>query len=99
MFPGAYAALVASPGVRRHGIKSTFQAMPGRRNSVFRTPRVANAPAALPDVQYVDSAPINEDVARLKRMGSRFSECFMTAPSPGIVATTIPNQHYDSHEA
>jgi 5-methyltetrahydropteroyltriglutamate--homocysteine methyltransferase len=61
--------------------------------------RVANAPAALSDVQYVDSAPINEDAARLKRMGSRFSECFMTAPSPGIVATTMLNQHYDSHEA
>src|SRR5262245_4414192 len=55
--------------------------------------------AALSDVQYVDSAPINEDAARLKRMGSRFSECFMTAPSPGIVATTMLNQHYDSHEA
>jgi 5-methyltetrahydropteroyltriglutamate--homocysteine methyltransferase len=61
--------------------------------------RVAIAPAALSDVQYVDSAPINEDAARLKRMGSRFSECFMTAPSPGIVATTMLNQHYESHEA
>jgi 5-methyltetrahydropteroyltriglutamate--homocysteine methyltransferase len=61
--------------------------------------RVANAPAARSDVQYVDSAPINEDAARLKRVGSRFSECFMTAPSPGIVATTMLNQHYDSHEA
>jgi len=60
--------------------------------------RVASAPAALSDVQYVDSAPINEDAARLKRMGGRFSECFMTAPSPGIVATTMLNQHYDSHE-
>src|SRR5215471_4418663 len=39
MFPAASAALVASPGVRRHGIKSTFQAMPGRRNCVFRTLR------------------------------------------------------------
>jgi hypothetical protein len=39
MFPAAYAALAASPGVRRHGIKSTSQAMPGRRNCVFRTPR------------------------------------------------------------
>ena len=61
--------------------------------------RVSNAPAALSDVRYVNSAPINEDAARLKRMGSRFSECFITAPSPGIVATTMLNQHYDSHEA
>jgi 5-methyltetrahydropteroyltriglutamate--homocysteine methyltransferase len=64
-----------------------------------RSARLANAPAALSDVQYVDSAPINEDAARLKRMGSRFRECFMTAPSPGIVATSMLNQHYDSHEA
>jgi 5-methyltetrahydropteroyltriglutamate--homocysteine methyltransferase len=61
--------------------------------------RVANAPAAQSDVQYVNSAPINEDAVRLKRMGDRFSECFITAPSPGIVATTMLNQHYDSHEA
>jgi 5-methyltetrahydropteroyltriglutamate--homocysteine methyltransferase len=72
------------------------------RQTAMRFPhsaRVANAPAALSDVQYVNSAPIQEDAARLKRMGGRFSECFMTAPSPGIVATTMINQHYDSHEA
>lgn len=63
------------------------------------TGRLTNAPAALSEVRYVNSAPITEDAARLKRMGTRFSECFMTAPSPGIVATTMLNQHYDSHEA
>ncbi len=61
--------------------------------------RVTNAPAAQSEVRYVNSTPIKEDAARLKRMGSRFSECFMTAPSPGIVATTMLNRHYDSHEA
>lgn len=61
--------------------------------------RAMNAPAAVSDVRYVNSGPINEDASRLKRMGGRFSECFMTAPSPGIVATTMLNQHYDSHEA
>jgi 5-methyltetrahydropteroyltriglutamate--homocysteine methyltransferase len=72
------------------------------RQSAMRFPNMAramNAPAALSDVQYVNGAPITEDAARLKRMGDRFSECFMTAPSPGIVATTMLNQHYDSHEA
>jgi 5-methyltetrahydropteroyltriglutamate--homocysteine methyltransferase len=63
------------------------------------TARAMNAPAALSEVRYVNSAPIKEDADRLKRMGGRFSECFMTAPSPGIVATTMLNQHYDSHEA
>jgi 5-methyltetrahydropteroyltriglutamate--homocysteine methyltransferase len=61
--------------------------------------RVMNAPAALSEVRYVDSTPIKEDAERLKRLGGQFSECFMTAPSPGIVATTMLNQHYDSHEA
>ena len=72
------------------------------RQTTMRFPhsaRVSNAPAALTDVQYVNSAPIMEDAARLTRMGDRFSECFMTAPSPGIVATTMLNQHYDSHMA
>jgi 5-methyltetrahydropteroyltriglutamate--homocysteine methyltransferase len=72
------------------------------RQSAARFPHTAramNAPAAVADVQYVNSAPIIEDAARLKRMGGGFSECFMTAPSPGIVATTMLNQHYDSHEA
>lgn len=61
--------------------------------------RTINAPAALSEVRYVTIAPIQEDAARLKRLGGRFRECFMTAPSPGIVATTMLNQHYDSHEA
>jgi 5-methyltetrahydropteroyltriglutamate--homocysteine methyltransferase len=72
------------------------------RQAALRFPhsaRVTNAPAALSEVRYVNSAPINDDAARLKRMGGGFSECFMTAPSPGIVATTMLNQHYDSHEA
>ncbi len=72
------------------------------RQTAMRFPhsaRVTNAPAALSDVRYINSAPIQEDTARLKRLGGRFSQCFMTAPSPGIVATTMLNQHYDSHEA
>src|SRR3954469_13897225 len=37
-----------------------------------RSARVTNAPAALSEVRYVNRAPIEEDAARLKRMGSRF---------------------------
>ncbi len=61
--------------------------------------RVANAPAAISAIEYVNGAPIREDAARLRRLGTGFAETFMTAPSPGIVATTMINQHYDSHEA
>ena len=61
--------------------------------------RVANAPAAVSAVRYVNGTPIHEDAERLRKLGSGFRETFMTAPSPGIVATTMMNQHYDSHEA
>jgi 5-methyltetrahydropteroyltriglutamate--homocysteine methyltransferase len=61
--------------------------------------RVMNAPAALSAVEYVNGAPIREDAERLRNLGTGFRETFMTAPSPGIVATTMLNQHYDSHEA
>jgi 5-methyltetrahydropteroyltriglutamate--homocysteine methyltransferase len=61
--------------------------------------RLSNAPAALSAVEYVNGAPIREDAQRLRQVGTGFRETFMTAPSPGIVATTMLNQHYDSHEA
>jgi len=61
--------------------------------------KVTNAPAAIEEVRYLDSAPIRQDAERLKARGTEFVETFMTAPSPGIVATTMLNQHYDSHEA
>ena len=33
------------------------------------------------------------------RATGAFSECFMTAPSPGIISSTMLNAHYASHEA
>src|SRR5450432_3849332 len=42
------------------------------RQTAMRFPhsaRVSNAPAAMSEVRYVNSAPINEDAARLNRMG------------------------------
>ena len=72
------------------------------RQAAARFPHMAramNAPAAVAEVRYVDGAPIREDAARLRRLGGGFLECFMTAPSPGIVATTMLDQHYGSNEA
>ena len=63
------------------------------------TARLVDAPAVLSEVRYVNSKPIQDDAARLKSLGGGFKECFMTAPSPGIVATTMIDQHYGSHEA
>ena len=63
------------------------------------TARLMNAPAAVSEVAYVNGAPIRDDAARLKKLGLGFRETFMTAPSPGVVATTMINQYYASHEA
>jgi len=58
-----------------------------------------NAPQAIGEVTYIDLAPIRDELARFKKHAtSAFLESFMTAPSPGIVATTLLNAHYDSHE-
>ena len=58
-----------------------------------------NAPQAIDEVKYIDLAPIKDELARFKRNAAgAFAESFMTAPSPGIVATTLLNAHYDSHE-
>jgi len=57
-----------------------------------------NAPQAIADVKYVDIQPIKDELARFKKAAAgAFVEMFMTAPSPGIVATTLLNAHYDSH--
>jgi 5-methyltetrahydropteroyltriglutamate--homocysteine methyltransferase len=62
--------------------------------------KISNAPQAIAEVKYTDLGPIKDEIARFKtHAGSAFAEPFMTAPSPGIVATTLMNAHYDSHEA
>jgi 5-methyltetrahydropteroyltriglutamate--homocysteine methyltransferase len=59
-----------------------------------------NAPQAIAAVKYTDLAAIKEELARFKAIaGASFTEMFMTAPSPGIVATTLLNAHYPSHAA
>ena len=65
--------------------------------------KVFDAPEAVADVEYRDAAPIAAEIERLTRLGAAVkpgvSEFFMNAPSPGIVATTMLNAHYASHEA
>jgi 5-methyltetrahydropteroyltriglutamate--homocysteine methyltransferase len=66
-----------------------------------RRSRMQNAPEAQSEVRYLDLAPILQEIERLKRNvreAGAFAECFMTAPSPGIVSTTMLNAYYDSHE-
>jgi|HubBroStandDraft_6_1064221.scaffolds.fasta_scaffold166031_2 5-methyltetrahydropteroyltriglutamate--homocysteine methyltransferase len=60
-----------------------------------------NAPQAIADVRYRDTTAIDAEVERLgrnaKAAGRSPSDCFMTAPSPGIIASTLINAYYPSH--
>lgn len=64
--------------------------------------KMQNAPEAQQEIHYLDTAPIQretERVLRAAREAGGFTECFMTAPSPGIISTTMLNAHYASHDA
>src|SRR6202789_108914 len=64
--------------------------------------RMQNAPEAQGELHYLDIAPIKKEIERLKTATSAvpgFTDCFLTAPSPGIISTTMFNAHYDSHES
>jgi 5-methyltetrahydropteroyltriglutamate--homocysteine methyltransferase len=57
-------------------------------------------PMALGEVRYKDTAAIDAECRELNQVLARtpnvFVEAFMNAPSPGIVAAAIKNQHYDT---
>ena len=65
--------------------------------------KISNAPQAMAEVRYLDTKDLEDEIARFKRCAAArkpaFAEMFVTAPSPGIVATTMMNAYYDSHEA
>jgi 5-methyltetrahydropteroyltriglutamate--homocysteine methyltransferase len=61
-----------------------------------------NAPQCVGEIEYVDLTDIKAEVERLRRQaeaaGKDAADCFMTAPSPGIIASTLLNAHYPSEE-
>ena len=61
--------------------------------------RQQNAPEAQSELKYLDIKPLESEIARFKKISQgKFAEQFMTAPSPGIVSTTMLNAFYDSHD-
>ena len=63
----------------------------------------AALPKAVGPVRYLDPALVraecDEFLATLAELGQGFAEAFMTAPSPGIVAAALLNEHYDTEDA
>src|SRR5580698_7947419 len=64
-----------------------------------RRSKVRDAPQAIAELRYRDLGPVQADLARLAGHAGNFEHCFMTAASPGIIATTMLNAWYPSHEA
>ncbi len=59
-----------------------------------------NAPQAQAELRYHDSGAIEGEISRFQAAAKGvFAEDFMTAPSPGIIASTMLNAFYDSHAA
>jgi len=68
-----------------------------------RRGKVRNAPQAIAEIVYDDLSTAEEECRMFKAaiagQATKPVETFMTAPSPGIIATTLLNAHYASHEA
>jgi 5-methyltetrahydropteroyltriglutamate--homocysteine methyltransferase len=58
-----------------------------------------NAPECQGELRYLDQGPIESEIARFKSISEgKFAERFMTAPSPGIISSTMLDAYYGSQE-
>jgi 5-methyltetrahydropteroyltriglutamate--homocysteine methyltransferase len=93
-------------GVSKRKVGKDFQEVPELIDQFLRRfpkrSKISNAPQAVAEVRYLDTKDIKAEIDRfstcLAKTGAPFAETFATAPSPGIVATTMVNAHYKSHE-
>lgn len=75
-----------------------------RRQAMGSDERVdlLQAPKAIGDVRYVNSDPIEQECRQLNQLlesrAGQFSEAFVSAPSPGIIAAGMQNEYYDDLE-
>src|SRR6185312_4294106 len=58
-----------------------------------------NAPECQSELKYLDIRPLESEIARFKKISEgKFKEQFMTAPSPGIISSTMLDAHYGSQD-
>ncbi|HEY7040832.1 MAG TPA: methionine synthase [Methylomirabilota bacterium] len=64
--------------------------------------RIGDAPQAIAEIEYADLGPAAAECDGFLRATDgrprRFAERFMTAASPGVIATILLSAHYRSHE-
>jgi 5-methyltetrahydropteroyltriglutamate--homocysteine methyltransferase len=79
--------------------KSAFQQ---RVTSPDKVSNRANLPKAVGEVTYANPGLIEAECAdfraALAGQNGRYAEAFLTAPSPGIIASIVQNEHYDTFE-
>lgn len=80
--------------------KAEFTRQIGAKEAVSNT---AHLPAAIGPVAYADPAAIETEcddfTAALAPVAGGYAEAFLTAPSPGIIASIVQNQHYATDAA
>jgi 5-methyltetrahydropteroyltriglutamate--homocysteine methyltransferase len=93
-------------GESKRKVGKDFEAFPQLAEEFARRfpkrSRMNNAPEAQAEVHYLDSSAIQQEIDRFKAAASdsgAFAETFMTAPSPGIISTTMMNAYYDSQKS
>jgi 5-methyltetrahydropteroyltriglutamate--homocysteine methyltransferase len=83
------------PPVKDIAAYPSFRAMMQGRVSLLTAP-----PRATGEVRYSDRGPLERELAGYRKamdaQAAQFAESFWTAPSPGIVAAAMQNDHYAS---
>lgn len=94
----------AGESKRRRG--RDFEAFPALTEDMMRRfpkrSRMQNAPEAQAELHYLDSSAITQEIDRFQKAAKdagAFTEMFMTAPSPGIISSTMLNAYYDSQRS
>lgn len=81
----------------------TFMALRASQLSNKKAVTNFGPPEAVGAIQYLDPAAADKEAIDFKTVmretQSEFVEGFLTAPSPGIIATAMRNRHYDTEEA
>jgi 5-methyltetrahydropteroyltriglutamate--homocysteine methyltransferase len=90
-------------GVSRRRRGREFEEFPELvANLMRRFPLVSkqqNAPECQGELHYLDVKPLEGEIARFKRIADdQFVEQFMTAPSPGIISSTMLDAFYGSQD-
>lgn len=75
-----------------------------RRQAMSTDERVdlLKAPKAIAEIRYIDATPIEQECRQLQHLLDEteggFSQAFVSAPSPGIIAAAMQNDYYDDLE-